>query len=197
LLRWRVATAADKVLRGNIGHSFRGCSSGQRAVAGYFAGTEYARPWLQCPRSQLVSTSESNPATDLVGVVVESLAELPTHLCLLERDMDPVAIAKTTKGTANIGSDPTQNAMPTVNITSPRYIGFRVIRNGPLTTSLLFVSISLLCLHVRRFHQPLLSRGTECLGNAQRSPIVFGRQRRRFVKRQTLRFQPSTSALPD
>jgi hypothetical protein len=27
-----------------IGHSFSGCSSGQRAMAGYLAGTEYARP---------------------------------------------------------------------------------------------------------------------------------------------------------
>jgi len=39
---------------------------------------------------QFVWTIESNPAKDLVGVVVESRAELPAHLCLLERDMDPV-----------------------------------------------------------------------------------------------------------
>jgi hypothetical protein len=39
-----------------------------------------------------------------------------------------------------MGSDPTQNAIPSVEITSPRYIGFRVKRNGPRTTSDLLVS---------------------------------------------------------
>src|SRR5262249_41939050 len=50
------------------------------------------------------------------------------------------AVANTSTGTANMGGDPTQNAIPSVEITSPRYIGFRVKRNGPATTSDLLVS---------------------------------------------------------
>src|SRR6185312_8150715 len=46
----------------------------------------------------------------------------------------------TKTGTTNMGSDPTQNAMPSDRITSPRYIGLRVMENAPRVTSLEFFS---------------------------------------------------------
>src|SRR6478672_8726482 len=49
------------------------------------------------------------------------------------------AVAKTAMGARNIGQAPTHTAMPRVTITSPRYIGLRVKRYGPLMMSLRLV----------------------------------------------------------
>src|SRR5258708_12951580 len=43
---------------------------------------------------------------------------------------------KTAIGARNIGQAPTHTAMPRVTITSPRYIGLRVKRYGPIEISL-------------------------------------------------------------
>src|SRR5437879_5939774 len=49
------------------------------------------------------------------------------------------AVTKTATGAMNIGQAPTHTAMPRVTITSPRYIGLRVKRYGPLVMSLRLV----------------------------------------------------------
>src|SRR5579859_3667712 len=49
------------------------------------------------------------------------------------------AVAKVAIGARNIGQAPTHTAMPRVTITSPRYIGLRVKRYGPLVTRLRLV----------------------------------------------------------
>src|SRR5216683_1187253 len=46
------------------------------------------------------------------------------------------AVAKTAMGARNIGQAPTHTAMPRVTITSPRYMGLRVKRYGPMVISL-------------------------------------------------------------
>ena len=49
------------------------------------------------------------------------------------------AVTKTATGAMKIGQAPTHTAMPRVTITSPRYIGLRVKRYGPLVMSLRLV----------------------------------------------------------
>src|SRR5437588_11325313 len=46
------------------------------------------------------------------------------------------AVAKTAMGASNIGQAPAHTAMPRVTTTSPRYMGLRVKRYGPMVTSL-------------------------------------------------------------
>src|SRR5439155_16673100 len=46
------------------------------------------------------------------------------------------AVAKTAMGARNIGQAPAHTAMPRVTTTSPRYMGLRVKRYGPMVTSL-------------------------------------------------------------
>src|SRR2546430_13109130 len=46
------------------------------------------------------------------------------------------AVAKTAMGARNIGQAPAHTAMPRVTTTSPRYMGLRVKRYGPMVISL-------------------------------------------------------------
>ena len=50
-----------------------------------------------------------------------------------------LVVANTAKGAMNIGQAPTQTAIPRVRMTSPKYMGLRVNRYGPLVTSLRLV----------------------------------------------------------
>jgi hypothetical protein len=74
-----------------------------------------------------------------------------THFLFLERNMHPIAVAKTAIGARNIGQALAQKATPDATITKARYIGLRVNLKGPDVTSLRFaVEVGLISVPSRR-----------------------------------------------